>query len=58
MEIKVIKFPAWRFAADKEPRIFESAEELEAAGDGWYDSPAKVPTASPEKQPQKKADKK
>ncbi len=34
-------WPAWRYRFG-ESRIFASAEEVEAAGDGWVDSPAKV----------------
>lgn len=32
-------FPTWRHHATLEPRIFNTLEELEAAGPGWLDSP-------------------
>lgn len=34
-------WPAWRYRAG-EAKIFKTAEELAAAGDGWVDSPAKI----------------
>lgn len=36
------------YASDDRKQIVNSQEELEALGEGWYDSPAKVPAAAPE----------
>jgi len=35
-------FPTWRYHAEHEPRIFETFEELEEAGEGWVESPALI----------------
>ena len=34
-----ILWPSWRFHKTEGARIFESQEELDAAGDGWRDRP-------------------
>jgi len=34
-------WPSWRYHPVHEPRIFQSQAELDAAGPGWVDSPAK-----------------
>ena len=36
-----MEFPRWMYRADViSGRLFYTAKELEAAGEGWYDSPA------------------
>lgn len=44
-------FPCWRYHASAAARVFNTEEELAAAGEGWVDSPAKLgcaPEPSPE----------
>lgn len=36
-------YPSWRYASGDRTCIVESIEEDEALGEGWYDSPAKIP---------------
>lgn len=36
-------YPAIRYSATEEPRRVFTAAEEDALGDGWYDSPKKVP---------------
>lgn len=55
MKIEELNFPTYMYSAEHEPRVFNSLAELEAAGEGWYDSPAKVPPK--EAQPKKRASK-
>lgn len=31
-----LKWPSWRYHKTEDPRIFNSAKELEDAGPGWY----------------------
>lgn len=45
------EFPCWRYSASAPARIFANAVELEAAGDGWVDSPAKLVAVEPAAEP-------
>jgi hypothetical protein len=35
-----MQFPVWRYSATEPARLIASAEEHDALGDGWADSPA------------------
>jgi hypothetical protein len=35
-----MQFPVWRYHATADPRLITSAEEHEALGEGWADTPA------------------
>lgn len=37
----ITDFPVWRYHQTKGGKIFHSQAELDAAGEGWVDSPAK-----------------
>lgn len=41
-------FPAWLYHKTKGAKIFENAEEVEAAGEGWFDTPAAFEVSEPE----------
>lgn len=47
-------FPCWRYHASAAARVFNTEQELAAAGDGWVDSPAKL-NAAPEPSPEPEA---
>lgn len=42
------QYPRWKFAAGGVMRIVNDADEEEALGDDWYNSPADVPSDAPE----------
>jgi hypothetical protein len=37
-----MEFPTFRYHREKEPKIFKNQAEIDAAGPGWVDSPAKL----------------
>lgn len=46
-------FPTYMFHRDHGKRVFNTAEEFDAAGDGWVDSPTKVGDIKTEKESKK-----
>jgi hypothetical protein len=45
-----MQFPRWRYHRTESARVFESLEELEVAGEGWYESPKAAAAAIREEQ--------
>ena len=52
------EFPKWLFHKEHGAKIFNNPAEVEAAGDGWVDSPAKLEFQTSEPIEQKETSKK
>lgn len=42
------QYPRWKYGAEGQSAIVNDADEEEALGEGWYDSPADVPAPDAE----------
>lgn len=53
-----MNYPKWLYHATEKPVVVQNAEEHEALGEGWHESPVPESEAEPEPADQKKKRKK
>jgi len=46
-----VPYPAWKYSPKHGARIVQTAEEFDALGEGWFDTPADFPEEEKDKEP-------